>query len=70
MNMSKEIPDYWEGDPGDEQEEIPLTAMELSEMIEQKLEGGTENKPKGWKKEVNSLIETYNTRYGHIYKKV
>ena len=63
--------DYYEGDPGDEHEEIPLTASELSEMIEQKLEGGKENKPKGWKKEVNGLVEQYNKLVGkNIYKRV
>lgn len=67
--MKKNI-DYYEGDPGDEQEEIPLTAIELSEMIEQKLEGGSGNKPKGWRKEVNKLIEEYNGKYGHVYKRV
>ena len=66
----RKVIDYYEGDPGDEHEEIPLTASELSEMIEQKLEGGKGNKPKGWKKEVNSLIEEFNKRYGHIYKKL
>ena len=49
--MGKNI-DYYEGDLGDEQEKIPLGAMELSELIEQKIQSGTENKPKGWKKEV------------------
>lgn len=68
MNTKK---DYWEGDPGDEQEKIPLTAFELSELIEQKIEGGTENKPKGWKKEVNDLIEEYNLKVGSkVYKRV
>lgn len=62
--------DYWEGDPGDEEQNVPLGAIELSELIEQRLEGGTENKPKGWKKEVNSLIDEYNSRFGHTYKKV
>ena len=62
--------DYYEGDLGDEQEKIPLGAMELSELIEQKIQSGTENKPKGWKKEVNGLIDEYNTRFGHVYKNV
>ena len=67
--MRKNI-DYYEGDPGDEQEKIPLGAMELSELIEQKIQNGTENKPKGWKKEVNALIDEYNSKYGHVYKNV
>lgn len=67
--MSKNI-DYYEGDGGDEQEEVPLGAMELSELIEQKIEGGTEGKPAFWKKEVNKLIDEYNERFGHVYKRV
>jgi len=68
--MSKNI-DYYEGDFGDEQgEEIPMSAIELADMIEQKLEGGEEGRPKYWKRDTNSLIDEYNRRFGHTYKRV
>lgn len=68
--MRKNI-DYYEEDPI-EQEKVFETAMELQEFIEQKIA----NEPaKGklhsiWKKEVNELIDLYNTSYTHIYKHV
>jgi len=64
--MKKNI-DYYEGDPGDEQEKIPLGAFELAELIEQRIESKGN---KGWKKEVNSLIDEYNERFGRTYARV
>lgn len=48
------------------------SAIEMQELIEQKME----NVPaKGklhsiWKKETNSMIEEYNTKFGHVYNHV
>lgn len=67
MNTRKK--DYWEGEDDNSKEEIPLTAMELSEMIEQKIENGKKDNIKGWKKAVNSMIDEYNDRFGHTYPK-
>lgn len=69
--MRKNI-DYWEGDPGDEQPDNlnNLGAMELAEMIEQRIESGNQSGAKGWKKEVNSLIDEYNTRFGKTFTRV
>lgn len=67
--MSRNI-DYYEGDGGDEQEGVHLGAMELIELIEQKLEGGSEGKPEYWRIEVNKLIEEYNERFGERYERV
>jgi len=63
--------DYWE-DEIESREEVIYSAMELADLIEEKVE----NAPgKGklhviWKKETNKMIETYNNSFGHIYKKV
>jgi len=65
--------DYYEGNE-ENTDVIPnvTSAMELQELIEQKIS----NEPaKGklhaiWKREVNNLIDVYNTSYGHIYKYV
>jgi len=68
--MRKNI-DYYEEDVT-EKEEVFQSASELSDLIEQKIE----NEPgKGklhviWKKEVNRLIDLYNTSFGHFYKHV
>lgn len=63
--MKKNI-DYWEGE-SDEKEKIPLSAFELSELIEQRIESKGN---KHWKKEVNSLIDEYNERFERTYKRV
>ena len=68
--MRKNI-DYYEED-GVEKEQVFETSMELIDFIEQKIA----NEPaKGklhsiWKKEVNELIDLYNSSYTHIYKHV
>ena len=68
--MRKNI-DYYEENPV-EKEKIFETAMELQEFIEQRIV----NEPaKGklhsiWKKEINELIDLYNSSYTHIYKHV
>lgn len=63
--MKKNI-NYYEGEEGEE-EKIPLSAFELAELIDQRIEGDHEKKPKGWKKEINSLIFEYNERFGRTY---
>lgn len=72
--MSKNIDrkrDYYEGDLGDEQEErVELGAMELAEMIEQKIALSPDGRPKYWKRETNKLIDEYNLRFGHTFKRV
>lgn len=50
---------------------VSMGAVELSEFIENKLD----NKPRGrtssiFKKEVNSLIDEYNRRYGKTYSRI
>lgn len=63
--------DYYE-DEIHETELILQSAIEMQELIEQKLE----NEPaKGklhviWKRETNNLIDSYNNNYGHVYNHV
>lgn len=62
--------DYWE-DEIEETEKVVLSAIEMQEMIEQKME----NRPTGgllrvWKKEVNNMVDEYNISFGKIYKHV
>lgn len=64
MNKNTKI-DKWEGTEEQEGEDILLSAIELSELIEQRLESKSKNK-----KEVNELIDEYNVRFGKTYRRV
>lgn len=70
MNRNTDL-DYYEEEVN-ETEEIIVSAMELAEIIDEKLE----NRPKCetllkvWLTETNKLIDQYNTDFGHIYARV
>lgn len=67
--MKKNI-DYWEEDVN-VQEKVELSAWELSELIDQRLENRPRGKPsKSWKNELNGLIDEYNHKYGKSYTRV
>lgn len=67
--MKKNI-DYWEEGGEDEESPISLSALELSEFIEQRLENRPSTITKLWKREVNELIDEYNNKFGRVYKRV
>ena len=56
-----------------EYDEIPTTAGGLQEYIEWKLESPPEKgsiKYKNWKRNINSTIDKYNTKFGKIFNRI
>lgn len=78
MNKIKIKPSLQEYDEGWEgrEEIINMSLLEIGEMIDERLEhrplDRTKDSLRAWRKELNSLIETYNERaggkiYSHVY---
>lgn len=61
--------DYYE-DQIEETEKVIMSAIDMQEMIDQKLENEPQKgtiSHRGWKKDINSLMVEYNSTYGKIY---
>lgn len=65
--MNRNI-DYYEGEGEEKERGAELSAMELVEMIEERLERG--NHTDASREETNNLIDEYIRRFGHGYKRV
>ena len=64
--------DYWEGEVL-ETEKVITSALEMQEIVEQKIENRPEEKTKvfrEWKRETNKLIDEYNNSFGKVYNHV
>lgn len=64
----KQSIDYYEGEEAPE-EKVEMNALELSELIEERI-NVVGRKSKATIKEINSLIDEYNTKYGKIFKHI
>lgn len=60
--------DYYEREEEGDEEKVELSGMELVEMIEERLERGVHTEAS--RKETNNLIDEFNRRYGHGYKRI